>query len=42
MKEVEIFYKERCLGFKPPKFYGEPLNALSKIVMEIVDQARWL
>ncbi|MFS8031506.1 putative transcription factor & chromatin remodeling ARID family [Helianthus anomalus] len=28
MKEVEIFHKERFLEFKPPKFYGEPLNCL--------------
>ncbi|KAL4569625.1 hypothetical protein LXL04_025267 [Taraxacum kok-saghyz] len=28
MKELEIFHKERCLEFKPPRFYGEPLNCL--------------
>ncbi|XVF74048.1 hypothetical protein PTKIN_Ptkin13bG0030300 [Pterospermum kingtungense] len=28
MKELEHFYKSRCLEFKPPKFYGEPLNCL--------------
>ncbi|XP_052191963.1 AT-rich interactive domain-containing protein 6-like [Diospyros lotus] len=28
MKELEIFHKDRCLEFKPPKFYGEPLNCL--------------
>ncbi|CAK9145974.1 unnamed protein product [Ilex paraguariensis] len=28
MKEVEIFHKERFLEFKPPRFYGEPLNCL--------------
>ncbi|OMP12324.1 hypothetical protein COLO4_03301 [Corchorus olitorius] len=28
MKELESFYKERSLEFKPPKFYGEPLNCL--------------
>ncbi|KAK9743423.1 hypothetical protein RND81_03G238000 [Saponaria officinalis] len=28
MKEVETFYKERYMDFKPPKFYGEPLNLL--------------
>ncbi|XP_047323364.1 AT-rich interactive domain-containing protein 6-like isoform X2 [Impatiens glandulifera] len=28
MKELETFHKERCLEFKPPKFYGEPLNCL--------------
>ncbi|XVE94354.1 hypothetical protein REPUB_Repub02eG0002000 [Reevesia pubescens] len=28
MKEVESFYKDRSLEFKPPKFYGEPLNCL--------------
>lgn len=28
MKEIENFYRERALEFKPPKFYGEPLNCL--------------
>ncbi|XP_039055482.1 AT-rich interactive domain-containing protein 5-like [Hibiscus syriacus] len=28
MKELESFYKDRSLEFKPPKFYGEPLNCL--------------
>ncbi|KAI4389662.1 hypothetical protein MLD38_001863 [Melastoma candidum] len=28
MKELERFYKEKALDFKPPKFYGEPLNCL--------------
>ncbi|XP_024928801.1 AT-rich interactive domain-containing protein 6 isoform X1 [Ziziphus jujuba] len=28
MKELESFYRERALEFKPPKFYGEPLNCL--------------
>lgn len=28
MKELEAFHKVRCLEFKPPKFYGEPLNCL--------------
>lgn len=28
MKEVETFYKEKSLEFKPPKFYGQPLNCL--------------
>ncbi|CAH9141117.1 unnamed protein product [Cuscuta epithymum] len=28
MKELEVFHKERCLDFKPPRFYGEPLNCL--------------
>lgn len=28
MKELENFYRERSLEFKPPKFYGEPLNCL--------------
>ncbi|XP_042000811.1 AT-rich interactive domain-containing protein 6-like [Salvia splendens] len=28
MKELETFHKERCLDFKPPKFYQEPLNCL--------------
>ncbi|KAF5943255.1 hypothetical protein HYC85_020897 [Camellia sinensis] len=29
MKELETFHKERCLEFKPPRFYGEPLNSLN-------------
>ncbi|KAL8218369.1 hypothetical protein R6Q57_021742 [Mikania cordata] len=28
MKEVEAVYKEKGLEFKPPKFYGQPLNCL--------------
>ncbi|KAM0970059.1 hypothetical protein EV1_017963 [Malus domestica] len=28
MKEVENFFKERSMEFKPPKFYGEGLNCL--------------
>ncbi|GMJ02807.1 AT RICH INTERACTION DOMAIN 4 [Hibiscus trionum] len=28
MKELESFYKDKSLEFKPPKFYGEPLNCL--------------
>ncbi|KAL4575377.1 hypothetical protein LXL04_022219 [Taraxacum kok-saghyz] len=28
MKEVEALYKEKNLEFKPPKFYGQPLNCL--------------
>ncbi|XP_071692916.1 AT-rich interactive domain-containing protein 5-like isoform X2 [Rutidosis leptorrhynchoides] len=28
MKELEVFHKDRFLEFKPPKFYGEPLNCL--------------
>ncbi|XP_055815409.1 AT-rich interactive domain-containing protein 6-like isoform X2 [Solanum dulcamara] len=28
MKELETFHKERCLEFKAPRFYGEPLNCL--------------
>ncbi|WOK95308.1 AT-rich interactive domain-containing protein 5-like isoform X1 [Canna indica] len=28
MKELENFYRERRMDFKPPKFYGEPLNCL--------------
>ncbi|XP_073025622.1 AT-rich interactive domain-containing protein 6-like isoform X2 [Primulina eburnea] len=28
MKELETFHRERCLEFKPPKFYQEPLNCL--------------
>lgn len=28
MKELENFFRERSLEFKPPKFYGEGLNCL--------------
>lgn len=28
MRDLEAFYKERLMDFKPPKFYGEPLNCL--------------
>ncbi|XP_050227859.1 AT-rich interactive domain-containing protein 5-like isoform X2 [Mercurialis annua] len=28
MKELEIFFRERSIEFKPPKFYGEGLNCL--------------
>ncbi|KAJ6953240.1 AT-rich interactive domain-containing protein 5-like isoform X1 [Populus alba x Populus x berolinensis] len=28
MKELETFYKQNTMDFKPPKFYGEPLNCL--------------
>lgn len=28
MKEIESFYRERAMDFKPPKFYGHPLNCL--------------
>jgi hypothetical protein len=28
MKELERFHREKALEFKPPKFYGEPLNCL--------------
>ncbi|KAM3304385.1 AT-rich interactive domain-containing protein 5 [Capsicum chacoense] len=28
MREVESFYRERAMEFKPPKFYGQPLNCL--------------
>ncbi|XP_047980154.1 AT-rich interactive domain-containing protein 3 [Salvia hispanica] len=28
MKELENFYRERAVEFKPPKFYGHPLNCL--------------
>ncbi|KAJ6351919.1 hypothetical protein OIU76_001185 [Salix suchowensis] len=28
MKDLEIFYKQNIMDFKPPKFYGEPLNCL--------------
>ncbi|KAG8654451.1 AT-rich interactive domain-containing protein 6 isoform X2 [Manihot esculenta] len=28
MRELETFYRDNALEFKPPKFYGEPLNCL--------------
>nr|GEY54561.1 AT-rich interactive domain-containing protein 6-like isoform X1 [Tanacetum cinerariifolium]GEY57315.1 AT-rich interactive domain-containing protein 6-like isoform X1 [Tanacetum cinerariifolium] len=28
MRELELFHRERCTEFKPPKFYGEMLNLL--------------
>ncbi|KAL8487133.1 hypothetical protein ACS0TY_023244 [Phlomoides rotata] len=28
MKDLESFYRERAMDFKPPKFYGQPLNCL--------------
>ncbi|KAJ9166984.1 hypothetical protein P3X46_021673 [Hevea brasiliensis] len=28
MREVETFYRDNALEFKPPKFYGEPINCL--------------
>ncbi|CAO2834292.1 unnamed protein product [Amaranthus hypochondriacus] len=28
INELIAFYKGRCMEFKPPKFYGEPLNCL--------------
>ncbi|CAH9074855.1 unnamed protein product [Cuscuta epithymum] len=28
MGEIETFYRERSMDFKPPKFYGQPLNCL--------------
>ncbi|KAL7127924.1 hypothetical protein ABFS83_14G282500 [Erythranthe nasuta] len=28
MKELESFCRERAVDFKPPKFYGQPLNCL--------------
>ncbi|KAL6527194.1 hypothetical protein OROGR_016284 [Orobanche gracilis] len=28
MKELESFYREKAMDFKPPKFYGQPLNCL--------------
>lgn len=31
MKEIESFYRERALEFKPPKFYGQPLNCLKYV-----------
>lgn len=32
MKELETFHKERCLEFKAPRFYGEPLNCLKLVI----------
>lgn len=31
MKELESFYRSRSLEFKPPKFYGVPLNCLKYV-----------
>ncbi|KAL1535192.1 AT-rich interactive domain-containing protein 3-like [Salvia divinorum] len=28
IKELEHFYREKTMEFKPPKFYGQPLNCL--------------
>ncbi|GFQ04155.1 AT-rich interactive domain-containing protein 3 [Phtheirospermum japonicum] len=28
MKEIESFYRERAMDFKPPRSYGQPLNCL--------------
>lgn len=28
MKELERFYREKSMDFKPLKFYGQPLNCL--------------
>ncbi|XP_057469444.1 AT-rich interactive domain-containing protein 6-like [Actinidia eriantha] len=28
MKELENFYREKAMEFKPPRFYGQPLNLL--------------
>ncbi|GER36979.1 ARID/BRIGHT DNA-binding domain-containing protein [Striga asiatica] len=28
MKEIESFHREKAIDFKPPKFYGQPLNCL--------------
>ncbi|KAL1540655.1 AT-rich interactive domain-containing protein 5-like isoform X1 [Salvia divinorum] len=28
IRELESFYRERATDFKPPKFYGQPLNCL--------------
>ncbi|KAL0366525.1 UNVERIFIED_CONTAM: AT-rich interactive domain-containing protein 3, partial [Sesamum radiatum] len=28
MKELESFYRQKAMDFKPPKFYGQPLNCL--------------
>ena len=31
MKELESFYRERAMEFKPPRFYGKPLNLLKYV-----------
>lgn len=28
IRKLESFYRERAMEFKPPKFYGHPLNCL--------------
>ena len=35
MKELEIFFRERSMEFKPPKFYGEGLNCLKYVFLVI-------
>ncbi|MBA0677557.1 hypothetical protein Goari_018956, partial [Gossypium aridum] len=35
MKQLEIFFKERGMEFKPPKFYGEGLNCLNFYLTDI-------
>lgn len=32
MKELENFFRERSMEFKPPKFYGEGLNCLKYVL----------
>lgn len=34
MQDLETFHKERSLEFKPPRFYGEPLNCLKSVLSE--------
>lgn len=36
MKELQLFHKQRGLDFKPPKFYGEPLNLLKSALILFV------
>lgn len=36
MKELELFFRERTMEFKPPKFYGEGLNCLKSVSTIIV------
>lgn len=31
MREIENFYRERSMDFKPPRFYGQPLNCLKSV-----------
>lgn len=42
MKELETFHKERFLEFKPPRFYGEPLNCLKLVLVQhLIFQVFW-